>query len=117
MKIKLLFTAITLFICLQNSAAQDYEEHDVDEFYKKIELDNGTLDEDGNDIDFIFVKTDLKAGRYAVEITDAPGDLYEVKGNNIYIKFRGYYGYAGYAEEGIIEVGSSAYTSTFYKKE
>ena len=117
MKIKLLFTALTLFISLQNAAAQTYEEHDVDEFYKKVELDDGTLDEEGNHIDFVFIKTDLKAGRYEAVIADGPGDLYELKGTDISVKFRGYYGYAGYGDEGILEVGSSAYSSTFYKKE
>jgi hypothetical protein len=35
----------------------------------------------------------------------------------MFIKFRGYYGYAGYGEEGILVVGNSAYLSTFFKKE
>lgn len=112
----LLLTIILSFTCLR-AIGQEYEEHDVDEFYKKIELDYGTLDESGQSIDFIFIKTELKEGKYEIEITDGPGDLYEIKGTDMYIKFRGYYGYAGYGEEGILVVGSSAYSSTFYKKE
>jgi len=104
------------FTCFR-AVGQDYEEHDVDEFYKKIDLDYGTLDESGHSIDFIFVKTELKQGKYEIEITDGPGDLYEIKGTDMFIKFRGYYGYAGYGEEGILVVGTSAYSSTFYKKE
>lgn len=81
-----------------------------------MELDDA-LDESGNSIDFVFIKTELKIGKYEIEITDGPGNLYEIKGKGIYIKFRDYYGYAGYAEEGILDVGQSAYLSTFYKNE
>jgi len=114
-KIKL--TLILFATCYSSLVfSQQWEEHSIDEFYKKVELDDA-LDEDGNQIDFVFVKTDLKQGKYEVTITDGPGDLYEVKGTDYYIKFRGYYGYAGYSDEGILEVGSSAWSSTFYKKD
>ena len=112
----LILTTILSFTCLR-AVGQDYAEHDVDEFYKKIDLDYGTLDESGSSIDFIFVKTELKQGKYEIEITDGPGDLYEIQGTDMFVKFRGYYGYAGYGEEGILVVGTSAYSSTFYKKE
>ena len=46
----------------------------------KIDLDNGKLDERGQSSDFVFVKIDLDAGKYEIEITDGPGDLYEIKG-------------------------------------
>lgn len=49
----LLLTIIISFTCLR-AVGQKYEEHDVDEFYKKIDLDYGTLDESGQSIDFIF---------------------------------------------------------------
>ena len=115
MKILTTFIFVTLFSI---SFSQDeYEEHDIDEFYKKIELDYGTLDEDGNEIDFVFVKTDLEQGKYEIEITDGPGDLYEIKGTDYFIKFKFYYGYASYADEGILVVGTSAWSSTFYEKE
>ena len=46
---------ITLsFNCLI-AVGQKYEENDVDEFYEKVELDNGTLNERGESIDFVFV--------------------------------------------------------------
>ena len=112
----IILTIILSCTCLR-AVGQDYEEHDIDEFYKKIDLDYGTLDESGSSIDFIFVKTELKQGKYEIEITDGPGDLYEIKGTDMFVKFRGYYGYAGYGEEGILVVGTSAYSSTFYKKE
>ena len=91
------------------------QEYNIDEFHKKIDLDNGTLDQNGDDISFIFVKTKLDAGKYEVEISDGPGDLYEINGTDIYITFREYYGYAGYGDEGILIVGGSTYSSTFYK--
>ena len=111
-----LLTLIISFTCFRANG-QKYEEHGVDEFYKKIELNDETLDESGKSIDFIFIKTEFELGKYEIEITDGPGDLYEIKGTDMFIKFRGYYGYAGYSEGGILVVGSSAYLSTFYKKE
>ncbi|WP_010665438.1 hypothetical protein [Marinilabilia salmonicolor] len=89
----------------------------VDEFYKKIGLDDGALDEDGNSIDFIFVETDLDQGKYEIELTDGPGDLYEIKGTNIFITFNGYFGYAGYGTECILKVNGGYYSSTVYKIE
>ncbi len=89
----------------------------VDEFYKKVDLDAGTLDKSGNSIDFVFVKTSLDAGKYEVELTDGPGELYEIKGSNIYITFNGYFGYAGYGTECILKVNGGYYSSSVYKIE
>ncbi len=110
------FFVLVLLVPL-NLSAQEYEEHGIDSFYKKIELDDGALDEDGDEIDFIFYETKIEEGQYEIEITDGPGDLYEVKGTDYFIKFRFYYGYAGYGDEGVLDVGISAWSSTFYKKE
>jgi len=99
--------------------AQDYrnwENEDVDEFYEKATVKSGTLDADGNEISFVFIPTSIKPGTYEVEIADYKNDLYEIKGTDYYVKFRGYYGYAGYGDEGVLEVDSSAWSSTFYKK-
>ena len=87
----------------------------VDEFYKKVELDRGTLDEDGDEIEYIYVKTELDNGDYKIDLTDGDGDLYEVKDTNIFIKFNGYFGYAGYSTECILKV--EYYSSTVYKLE
>lgn len=95
----------------------DLESYTVDEFYKKIELDYGTLDEDGQPIDFVFVKTEIESGTYEIELTDGPGDLYEIKGTDIYIEFLGYFGYAGYGTECIMRVEGGYYSSTVYKLE
>ncbi len=119
MRLSLFFT-IGFLIFSSSAIAQsldDLDSYSVDEFYKKIELDYGTLDEDGQSIDFVFVKTDLESGIYEIELTDGPGDLYEVKGTDIYIEFRGYFGYAGYGTECIMKVEGGYYSSTVYKLE
>jgi hypothetical protein len=95
---------------------KDWEDEDVEEFYEKVSVKNGTLDERGNRITFVLVPTSIKAGVYEVEIADLSNDIYEIKGTNYFLKFRGYYGYAGYGDEGVLVVGGSAWSSTFYKK-
>jgi hypothetical protein len=99
--------------------AQDYlewDDQDVQEFYEKLEVEDGTLDEDGEEISFVLVPKQIKQGVYKVTISDFTNDVYEIKGTTYYVKFRGYYGYAGYGDEGVLVVGRSAYASTFYKK-
>lgn len=93
----------------------DLDDYDVEKFYKKVDLDYGTLDENGNPIRYIFVETELESGKYRIELTDGPGDLYEVKDTDIYIEFRSYFGYAGYGTECLLEVNS--YSATVYKLE
>jgi hypothetical protein len=93
------------------------DSYSVDEFYKKIDLDYETLSEEGGPIEFIFVKAELESGTYEIELTDGPGDLYEVKGTNTFIKFSGYFGYAGYGTKCILKVEGGYYTSTVYKLE
>lgn len=115
----LLLTAMLFTAQLTFSQNLDHlDSYTVDQFYKKLDLDYGTLDESGYSIDYIFVKTDpdLDSGLYEIEITDGPGDLYEIKGTSLYVKFRGYYGYAGYGEECILEVTSSYYGSAIVYK-
>ncbi|NLP59427.1 hypothetical protein [Lutibacter sp. B1] len=91
----------------------DLDSYTVDEFYKKVELDYGTLDEDGNEIEYVYVKTKVDKGDYKIDLTDGDGDLYEVKDTNLFIKFNGYFGYAGYSKECIMKV--EYYKSTVYK--
>ena len=112
---KILFTLlfISLSIISHGQKLEDLDSYKVDEFYKKIELDYGTLDKNGYTIDYIYVKTKLDKGDYKIDLTDGDGDLYEVKDSNVYIKFRGYFGYAGYSKECILKVEN--YSSTVYK--
>lgn len=59
----------------------------------------------------------MEHGKYEIEITDGSGDLCIIKGTDMFIKYRGYYGYAGYGEEGNLVVGIFAFLSMFYNKE
>jgi hypothetical protein len=119
-QIKNILFCLSFLLALQVTAyAQTYknwEDEDVDEFYEKQDVKYGSLDEDGEETSFIFIPTTIKQGVYNVEIADYKNNLYEIKGTDYYVKFRGYYGYAGYGDEGVLVVGSSAYSSTFYKK-
>lgn len=115
---KKIITSITFLLISSLSFGQNLEDLDnytVDEFYKKVELDYGTLDEDGDEIEYVYVKTKVDAGDYKIELTDGDGDLYEVKGTNLYIKFNGYFGYAGYSTECVMKV--DYYSATVYKLE
>ena len=94
----------------------DWESYTVDEFYERIYLEYGTLDQNGDPIDYIYVIKDVEPGIYEIEITDGDGDLYEVRGTDLFIEFTTYFGYAGYSEEGVLEVNQNSY-STFYRKE
>ena len=100
---------------LQAQSLDHLDSYAVDEFYQKIELDYGTLDESGYVIDHIYAKTDidLDDGKYEVELSDGPGDLYEIRGTNIFVKFIGYFGYAGYSTSCILEVFYNS--ATIYK--
>jgi hypothetical protein len=112
-KIFLLLSFITLSTISYGQKLDDLDSYKVEGFYKKIELDSGTLDEDGDEIEYIYVKTKLDKGDYKIDLTDGDGDLYKVKENNIYIKFNGYFGYAGYSKKCILKV--EYYSSTVYK--
>jgi hypothetical protein len=100
--------------------AQSYTNWDyksIEEFYEKVSVKSGTLGEDGKKISCVFTPTEIKLGTYEVRIIDYKNDLYEIKGTNYYVKFRSYVGYWGYSgKEGILEVGSSAWSSKFYIK-
>ncbi len=111
--IAILLLVVSSFSYGQN--LEDLESYTVEQFYKKVELEYGTLDENENPIKHIFVKTNIDVGTYEIEITDGRSDLYEVEGTNIYIKFMGVFGIAGYAKKCIMKV--SNYSATVYKLE
>ncbi|MES2023906.1 MAG: hypothetical protein V4439_04445 [Patescibacteria group bacterium] len=99
-----------------NSSYSNWSSYTVDDYYLKVDLPYGSLDNNGHQISFIYKKVESpKVGTYEASLSDADGDLYEIKGTNYYVKFRGYFGYAGYGSEGVLEI-SSAYLSVFYKK-
>lgn len=110
-----LFSLLFTFSAYAQSLS-DLDSYRIDEVYAKKDVPYGTLDEDGDDIDHIFVRTDLDPGLYEIDLTDGEGDLYEVKGTNIYIEFVGYFGYAGYSTECYLEVNNYG-GGTVYKRE
>lgn len=116
-KYVILFVCFALSTISYSQVYKDWDDYTIDEFYVKQELPYGSLDEDGDDISYVYVQKRPKKGVYSIEITDGDGDLYEVKGTGFYIKFRTYFGYAGYAQEGVLVVGTSSWSSYFYKKE
>jgi len=110
---------ITLLLLVSSSShaqfyEDEWEEHDVDQIYIKKDVDYGTLDEDGDSIDHIYIPAELDRGKYEVEISDETGDLYLIEGSDYYLTFDGYYGYASY-DEGYLVV--EQYGATFYTKE
>lgn len=113
--INILFFIIVFQISYSQNL-EDLDSYSVEEFYKKVELEYGSLDEYGSAKDFIFTKTELDEGTYEIELTDGPGDLYEVIDTNIFIEFRTYFGYAGYRQKCILKV-EGYYSSTVYKLE
>lgn len=115
--LKLMFPILFTLQTWHGFSQSQLEEYGIDEIYQKVNLESGSLDQRGRRIDYVFVKTELDQGKYEVEITDGPGDLYHVKGTNYYLEFRSYYGYAGYGDEGILEIGYTNWSSTFYKFE
>lgn len=117
---KKLFVLLILVLSIQiTSYSQTYktwENENVAEFYEKVAVKNGTLAEDGKNISYVFVPAIIKQGEYEVKIADYKNDLYEIKGTDYYVKFKGFFGFAGYGKEGVLVVGSSVWSNTFYRK-
>ena len=91
----------------------DWDDHDVIRFYKKIDLDYNSLDEDGEEIDEIYVPTKVEDGTYEVEVRKVSSKLYQIYGTNIYMFFR-YSPYMYNYDEGILEVSYNS--GTFYEE-
>lgn len=116
-----IFTLLILLLTASgfSQSLEDLDSYDIEKVYKKVELDSETLDEDGDEIEFIFVETefDVQRGKYEIELTDGPGDLYEIIDTGYFVTFRSYYGYAGYRDECILEVTGGYYPGIIYKLE
>lgn len=108
----------SLLICLLSfhiNSVEAQEEHDVVAVYEKIDLDYGTLDENGEEISFILVKTNLKNGMYSIEIGDKINStIYGVRGSDLYLEFR-YSPYLYRFDEGVLEWSYGS--GTFYEEE
>ena len=79
----------------------------------KQDLASGSLDEDGDEIEYVYSKTEIKPGTYEISISSKSNDFYKIEGTDYYVRFTSYYGYS-YAQEGILEV--NYYGGTFYEK-
>lgn len=107
---------IALILCPFLSQAQTYKEwddHDVIRFYKKITLETYSLDEEGEEIDEIFVPTKIADGVYKVEVYKISSELYQVQGSDIYMFFR-YAPYLYNYDEGVLVVSYNQ--GTFYEE-
>lgn len=118
MKETLASVIFLIFIPLisEAQAYEGWEAERVECFYEKVPVKSGTLGEDGQEISCVFIPTEMKEGVYQVEIADYKNDLYEITGTSYFVKFRSYYGFAGLGEEGVLVVGKTTWSSTFYKK-
>lgn len=109
-------TIILLLVVSSTSNAQNYlewQQHDVSRFYEKIDLDYNTLDDEGEEIDAIYVPTRIDAGLYEVEVYKVSYKLYQIRGTNIYMYFR-YSPYLYNYDEGVLSVSYGS--GTFYEK-
>ena len=114
MKINLiLLLTITIPSLVYSQSYKDWDDDDVVRFYKKIDLDYDTLDEDGEEIDEIYIPTKIDDGTYEVEVRKVSSKLYQIYGTNIYMYFR-YSPYLYNYDEGILEVSYSS--GTFYEE-
>jgi hypothetical protein len=91
----------------------DWDEHDVVRFYEKIDLDSYALNEEGEDIEAVYVPTKIKDGLYEVEVYKVSSKLYQIKGTSIYMYFR-FSPYLYSNDEGVLEVSYNS--GTFYEK-
>lgn len=111
---KLILSILFFFPLLSFSQSyKDWDEHDVIQFYKKIELDSYSLDKNGEEIDEIYVPTKVDDGLYEVEVYKVSSKLYQIRETNIYMFFR-YSPYLYNYDEGVLEVSYNS--GTFYEK-
>lgn len=98
-----MFKRIFLSILIASPATCLFaEEYSVEAIYEKVDVDRGTIavDNYGNqrEVDYLLVKTNLKSGKYEIELTRKDSNLYQVCGTDIYIKTRYCYESATYDE-------------------
>lgn len=115
MKSILITLALLLIpICFFGQSYTDWDEHDIVQIYEKIELEDETLNEDGEEIEFILSKTKLKQGDYEIEIGDKiNSNIYQINGADLYLKFR-FNPFLFKWDEGILEW--NGYSGIFYEQ-
>lgn len=109
----MVFLFFSIALSAYSQDYKDWEEHDVVRFYKKIELDSYSLDEEGEEIGEIYIPTKVEDGTYEVEVYKVSSKLYQITGTNIYMYFR-YSPYLYSYDEGVLEVSYS--TGAFYEE-
>ena len=111
---KRLFVLVFISLIFSSYTLNTQEEHDVVAVYEKIDLDYGTLDDEGEDISFVLVKTNIEKGEYKIEIGYKINSyVYNVRGTDLYIKFR-FNPYLYRYDEGVL-VWSGYGSGTFYE--
>ena len=117
MKRTTILIVLSLFVLQVLTFGQNYkewDEHDVVRFYEKIDLEYYTLDDEGEEIDEIYVPTKkVEDGLYEVAVYKISSKLYRIQGTNIYMFFR-YPPYLYNFDEGILEVSYNS--GTFYEE-
>ncbi|HZL11695.1 MAG TPA: hypothetical protein VFC65_17055 [Prolixibacteraceae bacterium] len=116
MKKNLVLILLVFFMSASLTFGQDYKEwddHDVVRFYEKIDLDSYTLDDEGEEINEVYVPTKVEDGNYEVEVYKISALLYRIQDTNIYMFFR-YSPYLYSYDDGILEVSYNS--GTFYEK-
>lgn len=109
-------TCLLFLVLLFSSFSFQTKEYKIDSFYERIEFKEKALDEKGNIIKHVYIETELENGVYSIEISDTNANLYNINGTNYYIKFWGFYGFAGFAEKGTLVVKTGFMNSKFIKK-
>lgn len=92
---------------------RDWDDHDVIRFYEKTDLDSYSLDDEGEEIDEVYIPIKVEDGTYEVEVYKISSKLYRIQGTNTYMFFR-YSPYLYSYDEGILEISYNS--GTFYKK-
>lgn len=115
---KAILTASVLLLLgcsLTAHALSEPETHDVVNIYEKKELERGTLNEEGEEIEFVLVPTKLEAGKYDVEICDnVSPTVYNIRGTDLYVEFR-FNPFLFRFDEGLLDWGYGH--GTFYETE
>lgn len=109
---KKIFSVIITVGALLIPIATFADSYDLENIYVKEKVESGTIGINayGSEVDvaYLLVPTELKQGKYSVEITREDYNLYRICGTDIYIKTRYCYEYATRKE--VIIVVESPYS-------
>ena len=115
-RLRYLFIIFILFLCIKIQAQiyKDWNKHSITSIYEKIHLDSGTLDDDGEEIEFVLVPTKLDEGVYEIELGDKLGtNVYQILGTELFIKFQ-FNPFLYKWDKGVLE-WNGYYSNSFYE--